>query len=150
MAIKLIEAGAEPGKTREILIAKDEFLIGRGADCDLRLHTAAVSRHHCLLRQRAGELTVLDLGSSNGTFVNDQRVRSQSLVRNGDCLRVGTFDFLVELDAQSGIDWGGESSGDSEGKTLKLKGGAKLRPPGEKEGEGHRPGEAGGTQPPQG
>ena len=144
MAIKLIESNRESGERREILVAKDEFLIGRGGDCDLRIHGAAVSRHHCLLRRRGDEVTVLDLGSSNGTFVNDQRVRSQTPVRNGDRLRVGTFDFQVQVDSQSGIHWGVEQSGDDQGNTFKLPGAAKLRPPGSEKEEGHPPGEAGG------
>ena len=140
MSVKLIEQGPEPGARREILVTKEDFLVGRGLDCDLRIHADTVSRHHCLLRRRGEEVTVLDLGSSNGTFVNGQRVRSQAVVHNGDRLRVGTFDFQVEVDGQSGVTWGALPSGDEGVKTIRLPGGAKLRAPAEGDEPGPPPG----------
>jgi pSer/pThr/pTyr-binding forkhead associated (FHA) protein len=97
MTPKLIEPGTTGSKGREIAIHQEEFLIGRGADCDLRLKVTAVSRHHCLLRFRGQEASVTDLGSSNGTFVNGQRVRSQTTLHSGDEIRVGTYQFVVDL-----------------------------------------------------
>src|ERR1700722_4645594 len=52
MTAKLLELEAVGGQRREIAVTKEEFLIGRGADCDLRLRVSAVSRHHCLRRVR--------------------------------------------------------------------------------------------------
>ena len=95
--IRLIERGTSAGQTREVPITEPEFLIGRGADCDLRLRDSSVSRHHCTLRISGGEATVVDLGSSNGTFVNGQRVRSSAPVRNGDELKVGSCAFVLDL-----------------------------------------------------
>jgi len=93
---KLIEPG--PGsKSREIAVHQEEFLIGRGTDCDLRLKGTAISRHHCLLRFRGQEASITDLGSSNGTFVNGQRVRSQTTLHSGDEIRLGTCSFVVDL-----------------------------------------------------
>jgi pSer/pThr/pTyr-binding forkhead associated (FHA) protein len=97
MKARLIEPGSTPEQTREILLSQSEFLIGRGADCDLRLRAARVSRHHCLLRTQAGGVTLADLGSSNGTFLNGQRVTSQAALRSGDLVQVGDFSFVVEL-----------------------------------------------------
>ena len=97
MTPKLIEPGTTGSKGREIAIHQEEFLIGRGADCDLRLKVSAVSRHHCLLRFRGPEASISDLGSSNGTFVNGQRVRSQTTLQSGDEIRVGTYQFVVDL-----------------------------------------------------
>ena len=57
-------------------------------------------------RFRPGESTLLDLGSANGTFVNDQRVRSQTTVNHGDLIRVGEFNFVLELTGGTGLDWG--------------------------------------------
>lgn len=103
--VRLIERGSTAGQTREIVLTEPEFLIGRGADCDLRLRESAVSRHHCTVRVSGGEVSVVDLGSSNGTFVNGQRIRSSSPLRTGDQLAVGSATFLVDL-------------GDSEGAKL--------------------------------
>jgi pSer/pThr/pTyr-binding forkhead associated (FHA) protein len=122
MAVRLIEPGPRPGEKREILVPKEEFLMGRGGDCDLRLRSSAVSRHHCLLRVRGDEVVLLDLGSSNGTFVNGQRVRSQTALHSGDELRVGDYRFVVEVDRGEGISWGNESSADQAARTAKLKG----------------------------
>jgi pSer/pThr/pTyr-binding forkhead associated (FHA) protein len=127
MAVKLIEPGAHPGEKRSILVAKDEFLIGRGSDCDLRIKASAISRHHCLLRLRGQEITVQDLGSSNGTYVNGQRVRSQTELHNGDQLALGSCQLLVEVDSQGGISWYTETAADQTAATLKLPERQRLR-----------------------
>ena len=50
-------------------------LLGRGTDCDLRLVDPGVSRHHVEMRVEDGQVVLVDLGSTNGTFVNGQPVR---------------------------------------------------------------------------
>ena len=102
---RLIERGSTTGQTRDIPITEAEFLIGRGADCNLRLRETAVSRHHCTVRVAGDEASVVDLGSSNGTFLNGQRVRSSAPLKSGDELKVGSSTFVVDL-------------GDPEGKKL--------------------------------
>jgi pSer/pThr/pTyr-binding forkhead associated (FHA) protein len=94
---RLIERGPTPEQTRQVPLKQGEFLIGRGPDCDLRLPISAISRHHCIIRLTDNEATLLDLGSSNGTYLNGQRVRSQAALHSGDDLRVGTCHFLVDL-----------------------------------------------------
>jgi pSer/pThr/pTyr-binding forkhead associated (FHA) protein len=104
MAAKLIEPGEGAERTRDFPIHGEEFLIGRGTDCDLRLPASEISRHHCLLRVRKGEATISDLGSSNGTFVNGKPIRSAVSVRSGDEIRLGPFRFLLDLgDVPEGI-----------------------------------------------
>jgi pSer/pThr/pTyr-binding forkhead associated (FHA) protein len=120
MLAKLLEQQTEPGQRREIAITKEEFLIGRGADCDLRLRVSAISRHHCLLRVRPGEVTLADLGSANGTFVNGQRVRSQAALSDGDVISVGDFRFVLELQGVSGIDWGPDNRAAPEMPTCRM------------------------------
>jgi pSer/pThr/pTyr-binding forkhead associated (FHA) protein len=107
--IRLIERGADATQTREIPISQSEFLIGRAADCNLRLRVSAISRHHCLIRVSKDEVLVVDLGSSNGTYVNGQRVRSQAPLHSGDELRLGTSSFRIDLGDGSGIALGAES-----------------------------------------
>src|ERR1700693_2597180 len=97
MTPKLIEPAVGLGRTREVNIGKEEFLVGRGPDCDLRVNDEDVSRHHCLIRVRGGEATLSDLGSSNGTFVNGKRVLSQVALVSGDEIRLAKCRFLVDL-----------------------------------------------------
>jgi pSer/pThr/pTyr-binding forkhead associated (FHA) protein len=120
MLAKLLEKQADRGQRREIAVTKEEFLIGRGADCDLRLRVSAISRHHCLLRVRPGEVTLADLGSANGTFVNGQRVRSQAALSHGDEIGVGDFRFTLALQGVSGIDWCPDSLVAPEMKTCRV------------------------------
>jgi predicted component of type VI protein secretion system len=116
MRPKLIEPGGD--RAREIVIQGQEFLIGRGADCNLRLAVSAISRHHCLLRFHGAEATLSDLGSSNGTFVNDKRVRSQVALHTGDEIRVGSCRFLIDLG--DGIDLEGAPANDAAATTCKM------------------------------
>jgi pSer/pThr/pTyr-binding forkhead associated (FHA) protein len=118
MLPKLIEPGGDGGREREIIIQGQEFLIGRGSDCDLRLAVSAISRHHCLLRFSAGETTLSDLGSSNGTFVNDKRVRSQATLHTGDEIRVGSCRFVVDLG--DGVDLASAPASDAAATTCKI------------------------------
>ena len=97
MKVRLVERGAGKEEIREIQIDQPEFLIGRGADCDLRLRISSVSRHHCMIRLDSEEASVVDLGSSNGTFLNENRVRSQTALHTGDVLQVGVRRFDVAL-----------------------------------------------------
>jgi pSer/pThr/pTyr-binding forkhead associated (FHA) protein len=97
MTPKLIEPGGKAQQTREIPIRGKEFLIGRGNDCDLRLRDPNVSRHHCMIRIRPDEVTLHDLGSSNGTYVNGTRVISQAVLQSGDEIRLGEYHFILDL-----------------------------------------------------
>jgi pSer/pThr/pTyr-binding forkhead associated (FHA) protein len=97
LRVRLIERGASPEQTREIPVDKPEFVMGRASDCDLRLRVNEISRHHCILRVAGGEATLVDLGSSNGSYLNNERVRSQAMLHSGDVIRVGPCTFVVDL-----------------------------------------------------
>jgi pSer/pThr/pTyr-binding forkhead associated (FHA) protein len=144
MLAKLLDLGAAASERREVAVTKEEFLLGRGADCDLRLGSKAISRHHCLLRFQPGEMILVDLGSANGTFVNGQRVRSQAPLKHGDEIALGEYRFQIETQ-QSGIDWGAMRPGDSQVRTVRFKDmKSALQPDQPEKDEGHPPGEAGG------
>jgi len=97
MKYHLVVPARENEPARELLIQQDDFLIGRDTDCDLRLSDSTISRHHCILHVSGHELTVIDLGSSNGTYLNGQRVRSQAVVPDGAEVSVGSWKFHVSL-----------------------------------------------------
>ena len=64
--------------------------LGRGADCVVRTDDAMVSRKNCKISAAGGKFFVEDLGSSNGTFVNERRIQKQQL-NHGDIIRCGTL-----------------------------------------------------------
>lgn len=84
-------AGAKQGT--EIPLKKDKFVIGRASDCTLRAGSDAISRHHCVLLKADQRVTVRDLGSRNGTYVNDVRIEGETPLEHGDELRVGPLHF---------------------------------------------------------
>jgi ABC transport system ATP-binding/permease protein len=70
--------------------------VGRAARADFIVDAALVSRLHCRLTAGSNELEVLDLESTNGTFVNG--VRSvRATLKTGDKLGVGRVEFVVDL-----------------------------------------------------
>ncbi|TWT45332.1 FHA domain-containing protein FhaA [Phycisphaerae bacterium RAS1] len=71
--------------------------IGRRHEATLRIPAADVSRLHCEIHSNDTGITVKDLGSSNGTFVNGKRV-AESPLKAGDKLAVGPVVFVVQVD----------------------------------------------------
>ena len=84
------------GGGESVDIVKDLTLVGRKEDCDLRLDHKSVSKLHCIIVKTDGLLLVRDLGSTNGTRVNGQRVRRAALLPN-DKLTIAHFQFKVLL-----------------------------------------------------
>jgi predicted component of type VI protein secretion system len=94
MKLKLIVlAGAKEGL--EIPLKKDKFLIGRAKECALRAGSEAISRRHCAIIRRDTGWTVRDLGSRNGTHVNDEKIEAEVPLKPGDELRVGPLTFRI-------------------------------------------------------
>src|SRR5262245_64259337 len=77
-------------------LPKEMILIGREADCDVRLDHKSVSKMHCVLVKTDGLVLLRDLGSTNGTRVNGQRVRRAALLPN-DQLHIAGFLFRVNF-----------------------------------------------------
>ncbi len=79
-----------------IPLDRDEYIFGRDSGCEYELTDDFASRRHASFRWQGGECFVVDLGSMNGTYVNNQRVTQQQLC-NGDQIRIGShiFKFLV-------------------------------------------------------
>lgn len=79
--------------------------VGRVPQCEIHLDDQAVSRRHCTIEARGRELLVADLGSANGTFVNERSIKS-SMVRGGDVIRVGSSILEVRdpLQGRAGVE----------------------------------------------
>jgi ABC transport system ATP-binding/permease protein len=85
--------GADPPFTFRILPGNIKTM-GRSPGAEFVVDAAMVSRLHCRLTAGATELEVADLESTNGTFVNGQRV-TQATLKEGDTLGVGRVDLVV-------------------------------------------------------
>ncbi len=76
--------------------------VGRQADCDICIPSDEVSRHHAKLQVLPDGIAVEDIGSANGTFINDKRIHT-GMLKPGEELRLDTMRFLLvapHLDAQ--------------------------------------------------
>jgi predicted nucleic acid-binding Zn-ribbon protein len=96
------------GRDASVDIAAEGAFLGRGADCAVRTDDAMVSRKNCKISFAGGRWTVEDLGSSNGTFVNEVRVQKQAL-NHADVVRCGTLQvrFVETADSQQPATGGG-------------------------------------------
>lgn len=74
---------------------------GRQEGCQLQIKSSQVSRKHCEFTERDGHLVVKDLKSSNGTFVNGERIQGERILKPGDELSIGGVKFRIE-DLQEG------------------------------------------------
>jgi len=91
------EAGPDGGTQRTYEISTPLIILGRGTDCDLRLVDPGVSRHHAEIRVEDGEVVLVDLGSTNGTFVNGQPVRRITLT-DGTRVTLGRTTLIFRRD----------------------------------------------------
>lgn len=99
--LKLLK-GPDAGK--EIKIPTPKCIIGRGGDCHLRPKSDAISRRHCVVYVKDGELLVRDLQSRNGTWVNGERISEDRALKSGDKIQFGPLEFEVAIDHSLGGD----------------------------------------------
>ncbi|MFN8529165.1 MAG: FHA domain-containing protein [Anaerolineae bacterium] len=83
----VVRRGPQPNQTYEL--NKDIITLGRDITNDIVINDPEVSRHHMRMTRGPGGYTIEDLGSTNGTFVNGQRVTGARPLRNGDMIGLG-------------------------------------------------------------
>ena len=88
----VVERGPRAGMT--FMLVNGTTIVGRHAESDILLDDVTVSRQHCQFQVSTETLSVEDLGSMNGTYVNENRVANANL-EPGDEVLIGRFQFLV-------------------------------------------------------
>jgi two-component system, cell cycle response regulator len=78
-----------PNLGRKFAMTATELVVGRMSELDVPIETDSVSRRHARLFREDGRWKVEDLGSTNGTYVNDRKIEQASPLRNGDLVRFG-------------------------------------------------------------
>ena len=84
--LTVIEPADEAGR---VFLLSDEVTVGRAAGCQVTLDDTYASQMHARLYRRDGQLLVEDLGSTNGTWLNRQKVTGPLVIQRGDRLQVG-------------------------------------------------------------
>ncbi len=94
----VLELQDQPSNVRRVTVRHD-IVIGRGSDCNLRLSAPQVSRRHCFLRVGREGVSVTDLESSNGTYVDGKRIKPGKRfdLTGGTALAVGPIKFIVHI-----------------------------------------------------
>ena len=81
--------------------SQNEIIVGRDETCDITLNDAVISAKHARLIHRNMHWWIEDLNSTNGSFLNDERVESPAILINGDEIRVGRNILVVEIETAS-------------------------------------------------
>jgi len=87
-----------PVEKKRTFTVRLPILLGRGEEAKFRIQHDRVSRKHCEFFEQQGQVYVRDLGSTNGTFLNDEQVpvSTKTVVPPGGIVRVGGLSFAVE------------------------------------------------------
>jgi pSer/pThr/pTyr-binding forkhead associated (FHA) protein len=93
MAKLVILTHGMTGRTHELKV--DKTTIGRVEDNTFQIAEPSVSSHHCEVLLRGEEVVVKDLNSTNGTFINDEKI-TESVLKPGNTLRVGQIELRLE------------------------------------------------------
>ena len=98
----VLELQDQPSNVKRITVRHD-IVIGRGSDCNLRLSAPQVSRRHCFLRVGRDSVSVTDLDSSNGTFIDGIRITAGQRcdVADGAQLALGPIRFVIHIRSET-------------------------------------------------
>jgi hypothetical protein len=92
----------ESQRGRTFHLGEADILVGRAEACDLRFEDPYLSRLHAKLERRGDRLQVRDLGSSGGTFVNDDEVETVRELHDGDVVTLGSVSLQLTADELTG------------------------------------------------
>lgn len=92
LALEFLEPSDRSGQRLDV---DGGLTIGRSGDCDLTLQDTYLSSRHARLANDDGDLSIEDLGSTNGTYVNQELVKGRVRLERGDVVQVGGVLFEV-------------------------------------------------------
>src|SRR5437016_702082 len=100
-AMYFLVANNGPQAGRKYELKGDKSILGRHPDCHVVIEVGAVSRNHCQIVREGNDLKVEDLGSRNGTFLNEEpeKIAGRRLLKPGDVIRVCEGSFTFQSDA---------------------------------------------------
>lgn len=92
-----------PGKWEKKVLSVSvfPFIVGRDPECHLRPASPTISKKHCALLDLDGKVVVRDFKSTNGTFLNGQRVEGEAELHHGDTLKAGPLEFRAVVEKSS-------------------------------------------------
>ena len=96
MAKLVVLSAGMTGRTQELKV--DKTTIGRVEDNTFQIAEPSVSSHHCEVLLRGSDVVVRDLNSTNGTYINGEKV-AESVIKPGQILRLGQIEMRLETDA---------------------------------------------------
>jgi len=102
ISLTVTTAGKMQGKS--IPIALSQFLIGRDPHCQLRPANPMISNRHCAILTRGRQVLLRDFESTNGTFVNDERLIGERELQTGDSIRIGPLAFQINIERPVPVD----------------------------------------------
>ena len=91
-----LEAVADANREWMVAVEPVPFIVGRDEDCNLKLTDKRISRRHSEIRRSGDHLWIRDLGSTNGTFVNQKKIEQAELLEPGDRISIGKFKFSIK------------------------------------------------------
>ena len=91
--LAIVEPASLKGRTYPLA---EELTVGRAAGCQVTIDDTYASQIHARVFSREGQLFVEDLGSTNGTFLNDRRVEKDAALKVHDALRIGQTTLRYE------------------------------------------------------
>jgi pSer/pThr/pTyr-binding forkhead associated (FHA) protein len=97
MKVNLVVTATGPNQGRSIPVSGAKFVIGRDPGCHLRPASQAISKQHCAIHLRNGQVWVQDFGSTNGTLLNDVAVSGEAQAKDGDSLKLGPLEFKLQI-----------------------------------------------------
>ena len=92
---KIVLRGVSGATFGKVFPVHGSMLVGRASDCDICIASEEISRHHARLQLVPDGVMVEDMGSANGTYVNDQRVAGPTLLKAGGELRMDVVRFQL-------------------------------------------------------